>query len=159
MATTSAKLSKIATAVAAAATYFAVTPKLAPSKIETISWNETKLRFGKQALGMACPGQRAQAAQVTHGWYHIKGEVLTSQSTLNVVEYTGAYKKMCEFKHCIPHFWPPSNNTLRMLSLPVTPVRWPSTQVAAPSSRSLFVAGRCGLGHPCLGTVPRDAHV
>lgn len=102
MATTSAKLSKIATAAAAAAaTYFAITPKLAPSKFDAISWKEAKLRFGKQVLGRACPGQRAQAAQVTHGWNHIKGEALTSQSTIQVVEYTGAYKKICAFKQVL----------------------------------------------------------
>ena len=101
MATTSTKLAKSSTVVAVAASTLAIAPKLASSKFDNINWIEAKKRFGKQVLGRFCPGQRAQIAQVTHGWNHIKGEALTSQSTIQVVEYTGAYKKACKFKQVL----------------------------------------------------------
>lgn len=70
-----------------------VSTKIAPSKFTTRTWAEVKALFRDQVFEMACPGQRNQVAQVQHGWAHIKGPVLSSQSTLQVVQYAGPAKR------------------------------------------------------------------
>lgn len=67
--------------------------KLAPSVIVVMSWAEVKRRFGDQVLSNPMPGQRNQQDQVAHGWKHIKGAVLSSQSTLQAVVFKGGCKK------------------------------------------------------------------
>lgn len=66
--------------------------KLAPSKIIQMNWKKVKTLFGDQVKTMAGPGQRNHAAQVESGWNHIKGEVLSVQSTLQAVQYEGPAK-------------------------------------------------------------------
>lgn len=68
-------------------------PKQEPSLVIRMKWAEVKERFAKQVKKMAGPGQRNHAAQVESGWNHIKGEVLSVQSTLQVVQYAGAAKR------------------------------------------------------------------
>lgn len=65
--------------------------KLAPSRIARISWADAKKMFGLQVRQNPCSGQRNQKEQVEHGWKHIKGDVLTSQSTIQAIEFKGAY--------------------------------------------------------------------
>lgn len=68
--------------------------KIAPSVMKHMRWAEVKEKFAKQVKKMAGPGQRNHEAQVASGWNHIKGEVLSVQSTLQVVRYEGAAKRL-----------------------------------------------------------------
>lgn len=68
--------------------------KLSPSRILPMKWKKVKELFGDQVKTMVGPGQRNHAAQVESGWNHIKGEVLSVQSTLQVVQYTGPAQEL-----------------------------------------------------------------
>lgn len=68
--------------------------KFAPSYFIGLTWLEVKNLFAKQVMdNMDCPGQRNQAAQVLHGWKHIKESAMSGQSTLQVVTYEGPAKR------------------------------------------------------------------
>jgi len=67
--------------------------KIDPTYYVTKTWAQVKALFGTQVKSGQCPGQRNHAAQVMHGWDHIKEDVLAGQSTLQVVKYEGRCKK------------------------------------------------------------------
>lgn len=67
--------------------------KIAPTRFEPVTWAQVKDEFGAQVKAGECPGQRNHAAQVMHGWNHIKQEVLAGQATLQVIQFEGACKK------------------------------------------------------------------